>query len=73
MVTVFRQLNLGAIINNPISEVFIHSIRALFVDNTNMYTWQEHILDPGEQWAQTQLKIEQWSCLLNATGGAFKP
>ncbi len=46
---------------------------ALFVDNTDMYTWREEILDPGELWAQTQIKIEHWSCLLNATGGAPKP
>jgi hypothetical protein len=38
-----------------------------------VYTWQEHILDPGELWAQTQIEIKQWSCLLNATGGALKP
>jgi hypothetical protein len=31
------------------------------------------VLDPGELWAQTQIEIEQWSCLLNATGGALKP
>jgi hypothetical protein len=45
---------------------------ALFVNNTDMYMWQENILDPGELWAQTQIKIEQWSCLLKATGGALK-
>jgi hypothetical protein len=46
---------------------------ALFVDDTNMYTWREEILDPGELWEQIQIKIEHWSCLLNATGGALKP
>ncbi len=30
-------------------------------------------MDPVELWAQTQFKIEQWSRLLNATGGALKP
>jgi hypothetical protein len=72
MGTLFKQLNLGVIINNPISEVLIHSRGALFVGNTDMYTWQEHILDPEELWAQTQIEIEQWSFLLNATGGALK-
>jgi hypothetical protein len=46
---------------------------ALFADNTDLYTWQENILDPGESWCQAQLELEQWSCLLNATGGALKP
>jgi hypothetical protein len=73
MVTVFKQLTLGAIIHNPILDVLIHSMGALFVNNTDMYTWREHILDPGELWAQTQIEIEQWSCLLNTTGGALKP
>jgi hypothetical protein len=59
--------------HNPILNVLIHSMGALFVDNTDMYTWQKHILDPGELWAQMQTEIEQWSCLLNATGGALKP
>ncbi len=53
MVTVFKQLNLGAIMHNPISDVLIHSMGALFVDDTDMYTWLEHILDLGELWAQT--------------------
>ncbi len=48
MVTVFKQLNLGAILNDPILDVPIHSMGALFVNDTNMYTWQENILDPGE-------------------------
>jgi hypothetical protein len=51
----------------------IHSMGALFVDDTNLYTWQEDLLDPGELWCQAQLELEQWSRLLNATGGALKP
>jgi hypothetical protein len=46
---------------------------ALFVDNTDMYTWREHIMDPTELWAQTQIEIAQWSNLLNAMGGVLKP
>jgi hypothetical protein len=73
MVTVFKQLNLGAKIKDPILDTLIYMMGALFVDDTNMYTWREEILDPGELWAQTQIKIKHWSCLLNATGGALKP
>jgi hypothetical protein len=51
LVTVFKQLNLGAIINNPISDVIIHLMGALFVNDTDMYTWREHIMDPTELWA----------------------
>jgi hypothetical protein len=72
MVTVFKQLNLVAKIKDPILDTLIHSMGALFVNDTNMYMWREEILDPGELWAQTQIKIEHWSCLLNATRGALK-
>ncbi len=37
MVNVFKQLNLGAIISDPISGTFIHLMEALFMDDTNMY------------------------------------
>jgi hypothetical protein len=73
MVTVFKQLNLGSILNDLILDILIHSMGALFVVDTNMFTWQENILDPLELWAQTQIEIKQWSVLLNATGGALKP
>jgi hypothetical protein len=72
-VTVFRQLDMGANIKDPILDTLIHLIGAHFIDNTNMYTWREEILDQEELWAQTQMKIEHWSCLLNATGSALKP
>jgi hypothetical protein len=46
---------------------------SLFVDDTDIYMWREHITDPPELWAQTQTKMAQWSNLLNATGGVLKP
>jgi hypothetical protein len=72
LVNVYKQLNLGALIMDPITAAMIHSIGALFVDDTNLYTWREGLLDPGELWCQAHLELEQWSCLLNATGGALK-
>ncbi len=73
MVTIFKQLQLGAMIQDPISEEIIHTMGALFVDNTDLYTWREQIMDPGELWRQTQIELENWSCLLNARGGALRP
>jgi hypothetical protein len=69
----FQTTHLGALIRDPITAVMIHSMGALFVDDTNLYTLKEDLLDPGELWCQAQLELEQWSCLLNATGGALKP
>ena len=68
MVNIFKQQNLGTIMHDPISDVLIHSMGVLFFDDTDMYTWRKHILDPGELWTKTQIEIEQWSCLLNLTG-----
>jgi hypothetical protein len=73
LVNVFKQLNLGALIRDPITAKTIHSMGALFVDDTNLYTWKENLLEAGELWCQAQLELEQWSCLLNATRGALKP
>ena len=60
-------------IQDPITAEIIHTMGALFVDDTDLYTWRENTLDPGEVWSQAQLELEHWSCLLNATGGALKP
>jgi hypothetical protein len=46
---------------------------ALLVDDTDLYTWQNELLDLGELWEQTQINIDQWSNLLKATDGALKP
>ncbi len=73
LVNVFKQLTLGTLIQDPVTAEVIHSMGALFVDDTDLYTWREDILDPGELWRQAQLELENWSCLLNATGGALKP
>jgi hypothetical protein len=51
----------------------IHTVGALFVDDTDLYMWKDGLLDPGELWRQTQVELLQWSSLLNAMGGAFKP
>ena len=73
LVNVFKQLELGALVVDPITQELIHSIGTLFVDNTNLHTWKDGLLDPGELWLQTQVELTQLSNLLNATGGALKP
>ncbi len=67
MVTIFQQLQLGAMIQDPISEELIRTMGTLFVDDTDLYTWREQIMDPGQLWCQTQIELKNWSCLLNAT------
>ncbi len=54
MVTIFKQLNLGATIKDPMSDETINLMGVLFVDNTDLYTWKEEITDSVELWHQTQ-------------------
>jgi hypothetical protein len=58
LVNAFKQLNLGALIQDPITAEVIHSMGTLFVDDTDLCTWREDILDPGELWCQAQLELE---------------
>jgi hypothetical protein len=73
LINVFKQLNLGALIQDPITVEMILSMGTLFVDDMDLYMWCKEILNPGDLWCQTQLELEQWSCLLNSSGGALKP
>ena len=59
LVNVFKQLNLGAQIRDPITAEMIHSMGALFVDDTDLYTWRESLIEPGQLWCQAQLELEQ--------------
>jgi hypothetical protein len=72
LVNAFKQLKLGAPHRPHILEM-IHTMGALFVEDTDLYTWRDGLLNPGNLWCQTQVILHQWSCLLNATGGALKP
>jgi hypothetical protein len=73
LVKVFKQLKLGAIINDPISKTLIHSMEVLFMDDSDIYTLRENISNPGELRKQAWIEIKQWSGLPNATGGALNP
>ena len=71
LVNMFKQLEFGALVADPITQELIHSMGILFVNDTDLYTWKDGLLDPGELWVQTQLELTQWSTLLNAMGGAL--
>ena len=52
LVNAYKQMNLGALIQDPILAKVIHSMGTLFVDDTGLHTWPENILDPGGLWFQ---------------------
>jgi len=73
LVNVYKQLGLGTDLHDPITDEWIHSMGAMYVDDLDMYTWKDTITDPVELMIQAQQEVTQWSLLLNATGGALKP
>jgi hypothetical protein len=73
LVNVFKQLELGALVLDSMTQELIHTMGALFVDDTDIYTWKDGLLDPGELWRQTQVELHQWSSFLNTTGGDNLP
>jgi hypothetical protein len=50
LVNVFKQLELEALVLDPITQELIHSMGTLFVDNTNLYAWKDGLLNPEELW-----------------------
>ena len=73
LVNVYKQLDLGTDLRDPITDARIHSMGAMFVDDLDLYTWKDDITDPHELVLQSQREVSQWCLLLNATGGALKP
>jgi len=79
LVNVYKQLGLGSFIIDPISSEEIHSAGAIFVDDADLYTGDDTtsddkgMTDTTELWHQTQGNLDQWSNLLQGSGGALKP
>ncbi len=46
MFNVYKQLDLGTEIHDPITDNIIHTIGAMYVDNLDLYTWKDSITDP---------------------------
>ncbi len=79
LVNVYKQIGLGSFISDPMSSEVIQSIGAIFVDDADLYTSDDTTTedngttDPIELWHNTQENLDQWSNLLQASGGALKP
>ena len=73
LVNVYKQLGLGGYITDPLSQETIHTMGAVFVDNTDLYTGGKASAKSTKVWRQTQTNVNQGKNLLQATGGALKP
>ena len=71
IVNIQRALGYGAKVIDPITKFLIHTIGALFVDDTDLYTWDINYKTGQEVYDQHQKELNQWTLLLNATGGAL--
>ena len=72
LVNVYKHLGLGGYITDPIFQETIHSMGAVFVDNTDLYTGEKDPAKSTNLWIQTQINVDQWNSLLQATGDALR-
>jgi hypothetical protein len=54
LVNVYKQLDLGTDLHDPITDDMIHSMGAMYVDDLDLYTWKDAITDPFELLLQAQ-------------------
>ena len=79
LVNVYKQIGLGSFISDPISLEVIQSIGAIFVDDADLNMSKDTtaedngMTDPIDVWQKTQRNLDQWSNLLQSSGGALKP
>lgn len=71
-VKIYKEKGFGAKLNDPITRAFIHSIGCLFVDDTDLYTFETSLRTAFDVYLASQQAITLWSSLLAATGGAIK-
>ena len=58
---------------DPITNVLSHTIGALFVNDSDIYTWDFNLKTRHDVLQQHQEELYQWTLLLNVTGGALSP
>ena len=73
IVNILRKLGNGARMLDPITRKLIHSVGAMFVDDTDLYCWVESMRSAEELYETIQEETKMWSELLLATGGCLKP
>ena len=71
-VKIYREHGFGAKLNDPVTKALIHSIGCLFIDDTDLYTFDSRLRSALEVHRTAQQAIALWSSLLSASGGAIK-
>ena len=73
IVNVLRGLDCGVMIDDPITGNVIHTVGLMFVDDTDLYCWEESLKTGEELFEKIQEETNTWGNLLIATGGCLKP
>ena len=73
IVNILRKLKHGARMLDPMTRNLIHSIGAMFVDDTDLYCWVESMKNAEELHDTIQKETTMWGDLLLATGGCLAP
>ena len=73
IVNILRKLKHGAHILDPMTGWLIHSVGAMFVDDSDLYCWVESMPSAEDLYETIQTETKMWGDLLLATGGCLKP
>ena len=73
IVNILRKLKHGAHIRDPMTGWLIHTVGAMFVDDSDLYCWVESMPRAEDLYETIQAETKMWGDLLLATGGCLKP
>lgn len=72
IVNAFKAEGFGANMIDPITLALTMTIGCLYVDDTDIYIWDNTLTSSHSVWQKAQLAVDLWARLLMATGGAIK-
>ena len=72
-VNVMKRKGCGAKIMDPLTGFIIESLGGFFVDDADLFTWQEEFETSVQVWRKMQQDATDWGKTLKASGGALKP
>ena len=58
---------------DPITRNVMHTVGSRFIDDTDLYCWEDSLKTGEELFKKIQEETHAWGNLLIATGGCLKP
>ena len=72
IINAFKSEGFGARMIDPVTLALTLTIGCLYVDDTDIYVWDDTLTSAISVWKRAQDAVSLWSRLLMATGGAIK-